>query len=63
MLDGLRTDSRVGFGVAVVAAVVGLVGYTVFGWRFGGDGGGVSTVIGAVVAVVAVGLVAYELLT
>lgn len=63
MVGGPGSRSKVGFAVGVAAAIVGAVGYFGFGWRFGTDPGTPSWWIGAVVAVVAFGLVVYRYLS
>jgi uncharacterized membrane protein YhhN len=45
---------RVGVALGVAAFLVGIVGYVAFGWRFGGDGGTVPTVLGLLAVAVAV---------
>lgn len=54
------TRSNVLRGVAIVAALVGLVGYTVFGWRFGEADGTLPFVLGLAAAVLAVGWTVYQ---
>ena len=46
--------------VAILAALVGLVGYTVFRWRFGEADGRLPFVLGLAVAVLAVGWTVYQ---
>jgi hypothetical protein len=46
--------------IGVVAALVGVIGYAVFGWRFGGGGLDPSSVLGAVVAAFAILWLAYR---
>ena len=48
------STSTLGTVAGLVAFVVGLVGYTVFGWRFGGDAGPVVTAVAAVCVLLAV---------
>jgi uncharacterized membrane protein len=57
---GRRSTHPVIAAVAVVAFAVGLVGFTVFGWRFGGDGSPLSTALGVGVAAVAIGWTLYS---
>jgi uncharacterized membrane-anchored protein len=56
---GRRAPHPVVTAVAVVAFLVGLVGYTAFGWRFGGGGNSVATTLGVGFAVVAVAWTLY----
>ncbi len=46
--------------VGVLAAVVGAIGYTMFGWRFGGEGPAIATWIGVAVAIFAVVVTIYR---
>jgi hypothetical protein len=41
-------------------AVVAVVGFVVFGWRFGSDSGSVPTALAAVAVLVAVGTTLYR---
>lgn len=52
----MPSNSTLGSVVGLAAFVVGLVGYTVFGWRFDGTAGPVVTALAAVCVVVAVAL-------
>jgi hypothetical protein len=51
----MRSQSRVVRAIAVLAFVVGLAGYTVFGWRFGG---GTDSPVALVLALLAVAVAA-----
>lgn len=56
MTSGLRS-SNVRRGLGLAAAVVGVVGYVAFGWRFGdGGSGGLPFALGIAFCAVAVGL-------
>ncbi|MFD1514594.1 hypothetical protein [Halomarina rubra] len=50
----MSSTTTLGTVVGLAAAAVGLVGYTVFGWRFDGTGGPLVTGLAAVCVVVAV---------
>lgn len=53
----MRSDSKLGTALGVLAFVIGFVGYTVFGWRFGGGTESpVAFVLGVVAVAVAIGL-------
>ncbi|MFC7199709.1 hypothetical protein [Halospeciosus flavus] len=49
-----RSQSKLLQSLGVIAALVGLVGYVVFGWRFGEGGGVVPNALGVAFALVAV---------
>lgn len=53
------SDSNLGALVGALAAVVGLVGYVAFGWRFGDASGAVPQGVGVAVALFAVLVVLY----
>lgn len=46
--------------VGVVAAVIGVIGFVAFGWRFGGDSGTIPTAVGVAFAAVAVAWTLYR---
>lgn len=46
--------------VALAFAVVGVVGYTVFGWRFGGDSSPIALVLAGLAVALAVGSELYD---
>lgn len=45
-----------------LAAVIGLIGYVVFGWRFGETEGALPGVLGIVFVIIAVAWVLYQLI-
>lgn len=49
--------------IGIATALLALVGYTVFGWRFGESGGTTPFAVGAAVAVFAVGWTLYQRLS
>ncbi len=59
-MPGRSQAARGAFLVGLAAAVVGLVGYVVFGWRFGDGGNGVSTGLGVLVAALAIAVTLYR---
>lgn len=59
MAGGIGSGSTIGRAIGIAVAVVGVIGYFVFGWRFG-SGGGLSSSVGFLVAVLAAGLVIYR---
>ena len=46
--------------IGIAVALTAIVGYTVFGWRFGETGGTIPFAVGAVVAIFAVGWTLYQ---
>jgi len=53
-MRGMLFQSKLSRIVGVAAALVGVIGHAVFGWRFGGGGSDLSRALGAVVAVFAI---------
>jgi hypothetical protein len=49
--------------LGALVALLAIVGYTVFGWRFGETGGSIPFVLGAAVAILAVGWTLYQRLS
>lgn len=64
MPGGPRLSSKYGAIIGVVCAVIGVLGYFVFGWRFSDPTAGihpsVGSAIGFVVAIFALGSVLYQ---
>ena len=50
-----RSESAVIRTLGAVVALLAVVGYLVFGWSFGGDSDIVPMVLGAAIAIVAIG--------
>lgn len=60
-MPGRTSQSRLLQYVGVAAALVAVVGFVVFGWRFGGESDGATPlVVGAVCAAVALGWTIYR---
>jgi hypothetical protein len=55
-----RSGSAAVRTAGAIVALIAIVGYLVFGWSFDGSGSTVSTVIGGVVALGAVGWTLYS---
>jgi len=55
-----ETLPKLGSLVAVLAAALGLVGYVVFGWRFGESNGSLPFILGVSVALFAIGWTLYQ---
>lgn len=53
-MPGRASESRPLRIAGLLTFVIGLVGYAIFGWRFGGDADPVSTVLGVVFAAAAI---------
>lgn len=49
--------------VAAAIALVAVVGYVAFGWRFGGDSSTMSTALAVVAVAIAIGATAYRRLS
>ena len=49
--------------VAAAIALVAVVGYVVFGWRFGGESNTLSTALAVVAVAIAIGATAYRRLS
>jgi hypothetical protein len=58
-MPGRPSDSTPLQYVGVLAALLGLVGYSVFGWRFG-ESGGLPFAIGLLFVAVAIGATVYR---
>jgi len=52
----MRSRSRIGTVVGLAMFVVAVVGYVVYGWRFGGDSSTVATALALVAVAVAIAL-------
>jgi hypothetical protein len=59
-VPGRSSSTAVGTAIGVLFAVVGAVGYVVFGWRLGGASGTLPTVLAGVAVTVAIGLTVYR---
>lgn len=59
-MSGRFARSKVFRYVGAIAALIGVVGYTVFGWRFGENDGVVPLALGIVFALTAVGWTLYQ---
>ncbi|PSQ27731.1 hypothetical protein BRD03_05780 [Halobacteriales archaeon QS_9_68_17] len=56
-----RTSQRRALRIlGLIAAVGGLIGFTVFGWEFGGSDSTVATVVGVAFAALAVAVMLYD---
>ncbi|WP_148294553.1 hypothetical protein [Halarchaeum acidiphilum] len=60
MVRGPRSGTKIGWAIGVAAAIIGFLGYFVFGWRFSSGNGGISSGIGLLIAVIAVVLALYR---
>lgn len=64
MPGSTRSSFKYGTVIGIICAVIGALGYFVFGWRFGdptaGLHPGVGSAIGFVVAIFAIGSVLYQ---
>ncbi len=58
-MPGSPSNSRPLQTVGVIAALIGVVGFTVFGWRWGETSSLTPTVIGAAFAAIAVAWTVY----
>lgn len=59
-MPGARSQSKWARYGGILAAAIGLIGYTVFGWRFGEYDGSVPFIVGLLVAFVAVAWTLYQ---
>lgn len=59
-MPGRSQAARGAVLVGLAAAVVGLVGYAVFGWRFGDGGNTVPSALGIFVAAIAIVVTVYR---
>jgi hypothetical protein len=59
-MPGRATDSSSLRFVGAAVAVVAVIGYVVFGWRFGGDSGTVPTALAVLAVAVGVGVTLYR---
>ena len=59
-MPGRASSSKSLQFIGALAAVVGVIGYVVFGWRFGETDGTIPFVLGAVCVVIAVGWELYQ---
>lgn len=59
-MKGMRFQSRLSQYIGAGAALIGIVGYAIFGWRFGGTGSVSSNALGVAVAVFAILWLIYQ---
>jgi len=62
-MPGRSSQSKPLQYIGIAAALLGIVGYTLLGWRFGETNGTTSFAVGAAVAVFAVGWTLYQRLS
>ena len=62
-MPGKRSSSKTIQYLGLVIATIAVIGYVVFGWRFGEPNGIAPYGIGAIVAIFAVGLTLYRWLS
>lgn len=59
MLDSPPQATLVQY-LSVLAAIIGIIGYAFFGWRFGGDTDGAPALLGIAFAVIAISWTLYQ---
>jgi hypothetical protein len=55
-VPGRSSGSGIAVYIGVLAGIIGLVGYAVFGWRFGSSNGVLPTALGIAFVVIAIAI-------